>query len=297
VKAALAALILVAAMHAAHAAPTQSHPLEDTAGVIPDADEPLIEGDLGGLRGQTGVDMAVILIDTTGNASIETYARAHAEDYATADTPTALLVLAIKDRKSRLEVSDSLRAKFPDARAQSILDNIRGYLRSGDYTGGIRAVIAEVQAGATGVAPDLESPHPQVDDPTAAPTTTRSTSTPAASYTEPPRKQDYTWLYLVLAVGGCVLVAAWLWAKRRVASRATLSAEIIHSDRPVWLETLWCVMLIFGGVLYIAAIVLMSGSRRNSWSSSSSGWGGSSGGSSFGGGGSGFSGGGASSGW
>ncbi|MBL0215887.1 MAG: TPM domain-containing protein [Myxococcales bacterium] len=302
-KAWLAALLLAAWTVVAHAGATQEHPLEDAAKVVPDADEPALEDELRTLRTQ-GVDLAVIVINSTGGQTIEAYARKRAKGWATGTTPAAVFVLAVKDRKSRLEVSDPLRAKFPDARAQSILDNIKGYLRSSDYTGGIRAVITEVRNGVGGVAADLESPHPQVDEPNPAvtpPVTAVEVAPQPAyepTYEPPPRKRDSSVLIAVLLGGGGLLLGAFLWARMRVARRATLTANAMEPDRPVWLETLWCVLLIIGGVLYIAAIVLMSSnnSRRSSWSSSSSGWSGGGGSSSSSGGG-GWSGGGASSGW
>ncbi len=301
-KAWLAAVLIAAWTVVAHAGATQEHPLEDAAKVVPDADEPALEDELRALRAQ-GVDLAVIVINSTGGQSIEAYARKRAKGWATGTTPAAVFVIAVKDRKSRLEVSDPLRSKFPDARAQSILDNIKGYLRSGDYAGGIRAVITEVRNGVGGVAADLESPHPQVDEPTPAitPPVTPVEVTPEPAYDPPARKRDSSGLIVVLLGGGALLLGAFLWARMRVARRATLTAEVMRPDRPVWLETLWCVLLIIGGVLYVAAIVLMSSSnnsRRSSWSSSSSGWsGGGGGGSSSSGGGGGWSGGGASSGW
>lgn len=316
---ALAVLALALFIAPAAAAPSRAHPLDDAAKLVPDADEPALESELAALK-TAGVDMAVIVINSTGGQSVEAYARARAKAWATGTTPAAVLVLAIKDRKSRLEVSDPLRGTFPDARAQSILDNIKGYLRSSDFTGAIRAVIAEVKAGVSGVAPDLESPHPQVPDPNAdagnnafgpAPSTTTPPPTPEPSYTpsyEAP-KRPLNWGAIVGAVlvGGLFIGGANLWARSRIASRATLSANgTITSDRGLVAETLWCMVLIIGGLLYIAAIVAFSASSSSGNSSSSS-WGSFGGGSSSGGsswsggggssGGGGWSGGGASSSW
>lgn len=120
-----ALLVLLALVQPARATPTAEHPLEDSAGVISDSDETGIEVDLRALRA-LNVNLGVMVIDTTGGESIEAYARSHRTEWATGTAPAALFVLAIKDRTSRLEVSDALRPKFPDARAQSILDNLKG---------------------------------------------------------------------------------------------------------------------------------------------------------------------------
>lgn len=312
-KAALAALVLLLATLVAHAEATQEHPLEDAASVIPAVDEPALETELRALRA-AGADLAVIIINTTGGQSIEAYARKRAANWATGNTPAAVFVLAIKDRKSRLEVSEPLRARFPDARAQSILDNIKGYLRAKDYTGAVRAVITEVKNGFAGVAPDTESPHPQVEDPTAveAPVVEAPREPHVApAYDPPPPNRKPV---AVIALGGVILLlGAFLWARSRISKRATLTADgVIQSDRPLWMETLWCVLLIFGGIIYVIGVILAStSSNRRGYSTSSSSWDSSSGGSSFGsdtssfGGGSssssssggGWSGGGASSSW
>ena len=153
---------------------------------------------------------------------------------------------------------------------------------------------------------DLESPHPQVDDPTAV--VAPAVQAPLEpTYEPPPKKKTNALLVGIAFGGGCLLIGALLWARSRISQRATFTANgVIQSDRPLWMETLWCVLLIFGGIIYIAGILLAStSSTRNGYSSSSSTWGSSSGGSSFTGGssssssssGGGWSGGGASSSW
>lgn len=303
VAAAAVIAIAGAGAGAAHATPTADHPLEDTAGVVSADDAAALETELIAVRTDTGVRFGVMVIKTTGGESIEAYARAHAVEWSTGTNAAALLVLAIKDRKSRLEVSDLLRPSFPDARAQAILDNIRGYLRKADYAGGIRAVMTEVRNGASGIAPDLESPHPQVP----APSDSSPTPAPTPTYTEPSYSEptysepkDHTILYAALGIGGLIVLCAFVWARSRVASRATLTAQgLTYAGRPVWVETLVCIGLILGGLLYVAVILLGSGNSSRGYSSSSSTWSGGgssgSGGSSSSGGG--WSGGGASSSW
>lgn len=306
-RAAVVALVLAAA-GVVHATPTAEHPLEDAAGVVPDADEPQLEAELRELRA-SGVDLGVMVIATTGTESIEAFARARRSEWATGTTPAALFVLAIEDRKSRLEVSDPLRARFPDARARAILDNLKGYLRAADYTGAIRAVIVEVRNGAAGIAPDLESPHPQAADPTARPTpavpsTTEATPPPPPPPPQPSAPEEGTDASPYIAVAGLVallVLVAWMWARSRLASRATLAAAGAQPDRGVLLETLWCICLIIGGLFYVALLILTvvgaaAGSSSSSSSSRSSGSSSRSSGSSSRSGG-GWSGGGASSGW
>jgi uncharacterized protein len=299
----VAAMVVLAALAApARATPTTAHPIEDAARVVRDADEQALEDELRTLRAE-GVALGVMIVDTTGGASIESFARAHRAEWATGEARAALFVLAIRDRRSRLEVNDALRGAFPDARAQAILDHLKGYLRGADYPGAIRAVIREVRNSAAGVAPDLESPHPQSVEPAPVepapvePVPVEPAPAPAHHYERPVDIGNY------VAIGTAILafvLGAWLWARSRVAARATFNGGA-PLGRSVWLETLVCMGLIVAGIFYVALIVFAatsssSSSSSSSWGSSSTSFGGgsSSGGSSSGGG---WSGGGASSSW
>lgn len=48
-----------------------------------------------------------------------------------------LLFLAIKDKKSRLEVSDNLATRLTDVQSKAILDNMKPKLRNKDYDGAV----------------------------------------------------------------------------------------------------------------------------------------------------------------
>jgi len=312
-----AALILLALSIArvATAAPTATHPLDDQAGVLSEAERTGLDAELLQLQG-SGVDLAVILVRRTGS-SIESYARDAATQW-TAGKPeasnAAVLVLAIDDRKSRIEVNDTLRPKFPDSRAQAILDNARGYLRNADYGGAVRAISREVYNAARGIASDLESPHP-FSGPTSSTSTPTSTpsSTPSTTYTPPKKKREGIWMIVLgLAI---VLFISFFWARASRASNFTMSHDgsVNTLQRPFVLDWLWCTIKIIGWVGFVLFIILAATSKSgsstsSSWGSSSSSssfdWGSSSssssssydsGGSSSGGGG--WSGGGASSSW
>jgi uncharacterized protein len=295
---------LVASVALAHATPSREHPLEDAAHVVPDADEPHLEAELRTLRADTDVALAVVIIPTTGGQSIEAYARSRRDEWSQGTTPAAIFILAVTDRRSRLEVNDVLRDKFPDARAQAILDNLRGYLRASDYSAAIRAVIREVRNGATGLAPDLESPHLQSSGSTrTAPGVPLVAPELPPVSDEPHETSNLPALLAVLFGVALFVLIAFVWARSRIASRATVSGNGVEVGASVLAETLLCMGLILGGIFYVALLVLASGSSSDSSSSSSSGsWSsssssGSSGGSSSSGSSGGWSGGGASSSW
>jgi uncharacterized membrane protein YgcG len=261
--------LLVLGVSAVAAEPSETDPIDDQAGVIPDTDEPALIEDVRALR-TDGVKLAVILVRTTGGAAIETFALDARARWYTGTDGAAVYILAIDDRRSRLEVNDALRAKFPDSRAQSILDNVRGYLRGADYAGAIRAVTREIRNVVTGKPMDLENPHPPVADP---PVHSQTTST---SYHEP---KSRWWIWALVGVGG-LLAGGALWASLNRKKALTLSHDGVRHQRPFVADWLWSALKIVGVVLYVVAIVAVaSGSRRSSssrsWGSSSSSGGGS----------------------
>jgi uncharacterized protein len=251
------------------AAPTTSHPLDDAAHLIDSTDEVRIESQLRELR-TAGVDMAVIIVQHTGS-SIESYARDAAHDWATGRGAAAVLVLAIGDRKSRLEVSDPLRTKFPDHRAQAILDNARGYLRSADYAGAVHVIINEVSAAHRGVAADLESPHPQSNLPATTPATQTPSHTPSTAASSRPPKRSHNWLYVL---GGSIVLLGFgaLWAASSRKAQFTLSHDgaVNTLQRSFVVDWLWHTVKIMGWAFFILFVIL---SAMNNSKASSSSWG------------------------
>lgn len=300
------AVILCLFGRGAMAAPTSTSPLEDSAMVIAEGDEAVIENDLRALA-SGGVDMAVIVMRSLGGSSIESVANFAAVEWTSgkAETqPSAVLVIAIQDRKSRIEVNDAFRGNFPDSRAQVILDNVRGFLRSSDYAGAVRAVITDVGKAARGEAPDLESPNPQSNLPASSPVSTTTTTT-GSSYRG---KSDNTVMYLVIGGIAFIFGMGALWAAAARKSNFTLSHDgsVKTLQRSFFIDWMWHSAKLVGWLGFI--IFIIAAASGSSSSNTSSSWGGSSssggssnsgfgGGSSSGGGGGGWSGGGASSSW
>ncbi len=297
-----ALLILLALARVAAAEPTSTSPLEDSAMVIGEGDEAVIENDLRQLS-TAGVDLAVIVTRRLGGVAIESYAHDAAVQWTSGkaeSASSAVLVIAIDDRKSRIEVNDTFRPKFADSRAQVILDNIRGYLRAGDYAGAVRAVITDVGKASRGEPPDLESPNPQAS----LPVTTQPSSPPSASSSYR-GKSDHTVLYLVIGGIAFILGMGALWAAAARKSNFTLSHDgsVKTLQRPFIVDWLWHSAKLVGWFGFI--IFIIATASGNSSSNTSSSWGSSTGSSSSGGGfsgssggsGGGWSGGGASSSW
>ena len=273
-------IVLALLCGVAGAAPTISDPLDDRASAIAATDASLVRGDLAELH-TAGVDLAVILVRTTGADSIETFARQAATAWQSGATAAGVLVFAIDDRHSRFEIDDTLRLKFTDAQAATTLDNVRGFLRDGNYAGAVRASIRDVgDAWRGGV--DVES----VDGAPARPAAT--TTPPPRSFRAFPAQQ----VGLAILGIGVLFGAGAVWAASTRARSGSFASGSLPPRPSFFVDMLIHTGKVIGILAVFAVAVALSGKS----SSSSRSWGSSSGGSSGGGGG-GWSGGGASSGW
>ncbi|MBP6631248.1 MAG: TPM domain-containing protein [Kofleriaceae bacterium] len=308
VFAALGLALLLGLAGVTSAAPSASALIADRVGVLAPHESRALEDELRSLRDADGVLLGVVLVDTTGPQSIEAFARAIAVELSVGSERAAVLVLALTDRRSRLEVSDALRPTFSDARAQAILDNVRGYLRAGDHAGAIRAVVREVRAAIRKEPVDLESPHPSQPAPGGGEASTEDRASAASA---PPSEGGSPWLVITL-VALCVLLGGAAWAYLNRTSTLTVTHDgVAVPRRSFWVDWAWATGKVIAIPFVILGVILAgmasasasssswsggsSSNSRSSLGSSSSRSSGSSSGSSSRS--SGWSGGGASSGW
>jgi uncharacterized protein len=113
----------------------------DSAGVIEDATESNLNGYLQELEQKTGTQMIVLAVDTTEGIPIEQYAIGKAMSWGLGQKGKdngLLMVVAVKDRKYRIEVGYGLEPVIPDSLAGTIA---RQYMvprfKANDYSGGI----------------------------------------------------------------------------------------------------------------------------------------------------------------
>jgi uncharacterized protein len=101
-----------------------------------------------------GSQIAVLLVPTSGDETIESYAIRVAETWkigrANADDGV-ILIIAKDDRELRIEVGYGLEGAVPDALAKQIIDeHIVPRFRSGDFFGGIDAGVDALIAAVSG---------------------------------------------------------------------------------------------------------------------------------------------------
>jgi len=189
VVAVLALLVGSLGTHRASAddAPTIAAPVTDLANVLTAEEEVPIAERLRAHRASTSVHIAVLLVRTTNGEPIDDFAHRVATAWgggAKGEDKGALVVLAIDDRRSRIEVGHGLEASLPDAKARAILDNAKPLLRSQAYRAAVHMLVEELivatggarrETAPSGSRPDASSAKPKRPpiDPASVPWTVR----------------------------------------------------------------------------------------------------------------------------
>ena len=121
--------------------------VNDYIGVFSDAEVDELTRRLEQHYEDTGVQMAILVVDTTGFEPIEDFSLRIAEEWGggSADRDDGLLfTLAISDRENRLEVGYGLESVIPDYYARRTLILIRDLLRDEEYAKASHRVIDNV---------------------------------------------------------------------------------------------------------------------------------------------------------
>ena len=123
------------------AVPSLSGPVVDKAGILSRSEFEKIENFLLDLNNRSQIQIAVLIIPSLEGESIEDYSMQVAEKWKLGDKEKdsgALLVVAVKDKKLRIEVGYGLEENLTDSRSGQIIRNfIAPQFRSGNYGEGI----------------------------------------------------------------------------------------------------------------------------------------------------------------
>jgi uncharacterized protein len=139
-----AAMLLVAPAAPAQSlvpVPALSSPVTDATGTLTPDQVAALDAKLRAFEQQKGSQVAVLVVPTTQPEAIEQYAIRVADAWKLGRGKIddgAILIVALNDRKLRVEVGYGLEGALPDAIANRIIDeDIVPQFRRGDYYGGI----------------------------------------------------------------------------------------------------------------------------------------------------------------
>lgn len=163
----LGGALIVSAQAPASAAkpvfPAASGFLVDAAGVIPDTAESEIERSLEGYHRRTDGEVAIAVVRTIGDTSIENYAEDLFGKWGVGDEKRdlgVLLVIALNERRTRIETGYGAEAYLTDVQSRQILTQVEQLLGQGNYAGAvdrgqsaIRRALGDDQADAAAPAP------------------------------------------------------------------------------------------------------------------------------------------------
>ncbi len=137
--------------------PIRDH-VNDSGNVLSSQVERQLNQFLASVKSQTGIEMAVLTVETIGDTPLEEASLQVVEAWklgSAQEDKGLLLFLSIQDRKLRFEVGQGLEGSLTDLYASRIIrDTMVPALKSGDYN---QAVLLGVDEAIGRVAPELSS--------------------------------------------------------------------------------------------------------------------------------------------
>lgn len=125
------------------AVPALDSPVVDTTGTLAAADRQALVDKALALQQRKGSQLQVLIVPTTGGETIEQYARRVFDQWRLGREGVddgVLLLVAINDRRVRIEPGYGLEGAIPDAIANRIIQEyLVPQFRAGDYSAGIAA--------------------------------------------------------------------------------------------------------------------------------------------------------------
>lgn len=141
----------------------------DTARALADADRAALERQLADFERQRGTQIGVLIVPSTAPEDIADYSQRVADAWKLGRAGVGdglLIVVAVQDRRVRIAPFKALEGAIPDVLAKRIIDQqMVPAFRRGDYAGGLRDALAQLQAHITGEAlPEPAPARPQIDE-------------------------------------------------------------------------------------------------------------------------------------
>lgn len=149
----LGALLLLCLMglggaQAQQAVPALTSHVVDTSGTLDAAQRDALEARLSAFEKASGSQVVVLLVPSTQPEDIASYANRVANTWKIGRKAIGdglLLIVAVQDRKLRIEVAKTLEGAIPDLAAKRIIDEaITPRFKQGDYAGGIDAGVTRI---------------------------------------------------------------------------------------------------------------------------------------------------------
>lgn len=122
-------------------------PVVDQAGLLSRQVRAQLTNALIQIKKQTGNEIAVLTVDSLEGESIDGYSIKVTDKWKLGSKDKdngVLFLIAIKDRKMRIEVGQGLEGDLPDARAGQIIRSIQPYFKKGEFKSGIILGVSQI---------------------------------------------------------------------------------------------------------------------------------------------------------
>ncbi|MBK6846135.1 MAG: TPM domain-containing protein [Proteobacteria bacterium] len=137
------------------AVPALTGHINDRAGVLPAETRTRLEGQLSAFEQQTSHQLAVLIVDSLQGEDVASYALRVVEAWKLGQARHdngLLLLIALGDRRMRIEVGYGLEGSIPDLLASRIIRNVlTPAFRARDYGGGVERALALLMDAARGL--------------------------------------------------------------------------------------------------------------------------------------------------
>jgi len=219
--------------------PTLQDPVTDLAGLLAPDERSALDGQVRGIREATGVQIALLTVPgLPAHMPIEDFSLEVAEQWSGGTTRDdgVLVLLAWRDRRSRIEVGYGLEGYVTDAEAGQLLVDAAPYLRANDTAGALAHIIDGLHAEVASLRPG-EAP----------PAWRRAYG--AGVHWAPPRSATS----LVGLIAGALFTPWLVWSRRRQGYPAPLRKQARGLGWRLWL--LWGLVFVggSGGLALIGA--------------------------------------------
>ena len=136
------------------AVPALAARVTDTTGTLGEAQRQALEAKLAAFEAEAGPQIVVLLVRSTQPEDIAAFAYRVADTWKVGRREVGdgiLLLVAVDDRRVRIEVARALEGAVPDLAARQIIDNaIKPAFKGGDYAGGLDRAIDQLIARVRG---------------------------------------------------------------------------------------------------------------------------------------------------
>lgn len=130
--------------------PALSGRVVDTTGTLDATQREALASQLAAIEQAKGSQVVILLVPSTAPEDIASYANRVGNTWKIGRREVGdgvLLVVALRERKVRIEVAKALEGAIPDLAARQIIDRaITPRFREGDYAGGLQAAVAQLAA-------------------------------------------------------------------------------------------------------------------------------------------------------